>query len=342
MGVASASNDLRLGAHEAPPAIMSVFIGSQLTETLDAIEKGSDRDSAVNGQRQGAALNIPKIPEILLDNTDRNRTSPFAFTGNKFEFRAVGSSMNCARPMIILNLIVAEQLRQFKEEADALIAQGLSIEDAVYKVINKYIKESKRVRFEGNSYSDAWLEEAKKRGLSNIAATPDSVKVMLDKKVIELFERHSVLSDREMKARYEISLENYIKKLQIESRVMGDLATNHIIPTAIRYQNTLIENVKGLQEVLDNKTFVRLSNNQLLNIKEISEHISIIRTLVNDMIDARKVANKIESIDGMAESYKSNVLPFFDKIRYHVDKLEFLVDDELWPLPKYRELLFIK
>jgi len=342
MGVASASNDLRLGAHEAPPAIMSVFIGSQLTETLDAIEKGSARDAAVNGNNEGAAIDIPKIPEILLDNTDRNRTSPFAFTGNKFEFRAVGSSMNCARPMIILNLIVAEQLRQFKEEVDALIAKGLPIEDAVYKIIGKYIKESKRVRFEGNSYSEEWLEEAKKRGLSNIASTPDSVKTMLDERVIELFDKHNVLTEREMLARYEINLENYIKKLQIESRVMGDLATNHIIPTAIRYQNTLIENVKGLQEVLDNKTFVRLSNNQLLNIKEISEHISIIRTLVNDMIDVRKVANKLENITEMAESYKSTVLPFFDKIRYHVDKLEFLVDDELWPLPKYRELLFIK
>ncbi len=342
MGVASASNDLRLGAHEAPPAIMSVFIGSQLTETLDAIEKGSARDAAVNGNNEGAAIDIPKIPEILLDNTDRNRTSPFAFTGNKFEFRAVGSSMNCARPMIILNLIVAEQLRQFKEEVDALIAKGLPIEDAVYKIIGKYIKESKRVCFEGNSYSEEWLEEAKKRGLSNIASTPDSVKTMLDERVIELFDKHNVLTEREMLARYEINLENYIKKLQIESRVMGDLATNHIIPTAIRYQNTLIENVKGLQEVLDNKTFVRLSNNQLLNIKEISEHISIIRTLVNDMIDVRKVANKLENITEMAESYKSTVLPFFDKIRYHVDKLEFLVDDELWPLPKYRELLFIK
>ena len=342
MGVASASNDLRLGAHEAPPAIMSVFIGSQLTETLDAIEKGSERDATVNGSHEGAAINIPKIPEILLDNTDRNRTSPFAFTGNKFEFRAVGSSMNCAKPMIILNLIVAEQLRQFKEEVDALIAKGLSIEDAVYKIIRKYIKESKRVRFEGNSYSEEWLEEARKRGLSNIASTSDSVKTMLDRKVIELFDRHNVLTEREMHARYEINLENYIKKLQIESRVMGDLATNHIIPTAIRYQNTLIENVKGLQEVLDNKTFVRLSNNQLLNIKEISEHISIIRTLVNDMIDARKLANKQTGIAEMAESYRTGVLPFFDKIRYHVDKLEFLVDDELWPLPKYRELLFIK
>lgn len=342
MGVASASNDLRLGAHEAPPAIMSVFIGSQLTETLDAIEKGSDRDAAVNGSQQGVAIDIPKIPEILLDNTDRNRTSPFAFTGNKFEFRAVGSSMNCAKPMIILNLIVAEQLRLFKEEVDALIAKGLVVEDAVYKIIRKYIKESKRVRFEGNSYSEEWINEAKKRGLSNIAATPEAVKVMLEKKVIDLFERHNVLSGREMQARYEINLENYIKKLQIESRVMGDLATNHIIPTAIRYQNTLIENVRGLQEVLDNKTFVRLSNNQLLNIKEISEHISIIRTLVNDMIDARKVVNKADNVAEMAGNYRESVLPFFDKIRYHVDKLEFLVDDELWPLPKYRELLFIK
>jgi glutamine synthetase len=342
MAIASASNDLRLGAHEAPPAIMSVFIGSQLTDTLNAIEKGSDRDSTVNGSREDVALNIPKIPEILLDNTDRNRTSPFAFTGNKFEFRAVGSSMNCAKPMIVLNLIVADQLRQFKEEVDALISKGLVAEDAIYRIIRKYIRESKRIRFEGNSYSEEWLEEAKKRGLSNISATPDAVKVMLEPHVISLFEKHNVLTEREMTARYDINLENYIKKLQIESRVIGDLATNHIIPTAIQYQNTLIENVRGLKEVLDNKTFVRLSNNQMLNIKEISEHISIIRTLVNEMVEVRRAANKFENSTEKAASYKDNVLPYFDKVRYHVDKLEFLVDDELWPLPKYRELLFIK
>ena len=342
MSIASVGNDLRLGAHEAPPAIMSVFIGSQLTETLDAIEKGSEREAAVNGKKEDTAINIPKIPEILPDNTDRNRTSPFAFTGNKFEFRAVGSSMNCARPMIILNLIVAEQLRLFKEETDALIAKGLVAEDAVYKVIRKYIRESKRIRFEGNSYSQEWIDEAKKRGIQNIPSTPDALKVMTEPGIISLFERHHVLTKREMEARYDINLENYIKKIQIESRVIGDLAINHIIPTAIRYQNMLIENVRGLKEVLDNKTFVRLSNNQMMNIKEISEHISIIRTLVNEMVETRKVANKFENPVEKADSYKDSVLPYFDKVRYHVDKLEFLVDDELWPLPKYRELLFIK
>lgn len=340
--VASASNDLRLGVHEAPPAIMSVFIGTQLSQTLDEIEKSSINNDQVEGKREEFSLNIPKIPEIFLDNTDRNRTSPFAFTGNKFEFRAVGSSANCAKPMIALNLALAEQLREFRTEVDALIEKGSTKEDAIYKILRKYIKESKRIRFEGNSYGEEWIAEAAKRGLANIPSTPEALKIMTDENVIKLFEEHDVLTKREVLARYEIDLENYIKKIQIESRIIGDLSHNHIIPTAIRYQNTLVENVKGLKEVLDIKTFVKLSNSQMQNIKEISEHISIVRQLVAEMIDKRKKANKIDDTVEKAEIYNLEVLPFFEKIRYHVDKLELLVDDELWPLPKYRELLFIK
>jgi glutamine synthetase len=340
--VASAANDLRLGAHEAPPAIMSVFVGSQLSQSLDEIEKSGMHSTQSDELVEGLSLNIPKIPEIFLDNTDRNRTSPFAFTGNKFEFRAVGSSTNCAKPMIALNLALAEQLRVFRKEVDALIEKGTNKEDAIYKILQKYIKESKRIRFEGNSYGGEWIAEATSRGLENISATPEALKAITSEDVIRMFEEHDVLTRREVLARYEIDLENYIKKIQIESRIIGDLSHNHIIPTAIRYQNTLVENVKGLKEVLDMKTFVKLSNSQMQNIKEISEHISIVRQLVAEMIDMRKKAKKVENTARRAEVYNTEVLPFFEKIRYHVDKLELLVDDELWPLPKYRELLFIK
>jgi glutamine synthetase len=340
--IASAGNDLRLGAHEAPPAIMSVFIGAQLSQILDEIEKSAAKTDQINGTIEAFSLNIPKIPEIFLDNTDRNRTSPFAFTGNKFEFRAVGSSANCAKPMIALNLALAEQLKVFRSDVDALIEKGENKEDAIYKILRKYISESKRIRFEGNSYGDEWITEALKRGLANTSSTPDALKVMAREDVITLFEEHDVLTRREVLARYEIDLENYIKKIQIESRIIGDLSHNHIIPTAIRYQNTLVENVKGLKEVLDNKTFVKLSNSQMQNIKEISEHISIVRQLVAEMVEKRKKANRLENTIEKAELYNREILPFFEKIRYHVDKLELLVDDELWPLPKYRELLFIK
>ena len=340
--IASAENDLRLGAHEAPPAIISVFIGSQLTRTLDEIEKSTKKGKLNSESDQEMNLNIPKIPEILLDNTDRNRTSPFAFTGNKFEFRAVGSSSSCAKPMLVLNLIMAEQLRKFRNEVDALLAKNVSKDDAIYRIIRKYITESKKIRFEGNSYGEEWIEEARSRGLSNITSTPKALDVMITPANFKLFSDHNVLNEREIRARYEIKLENYIKKIQIESRIIGDISTNHIIPIAIRYQNTLIENVRGLKEVLDTKTFVKLSNNQMQSIKEISEHISDIRTLVSEMTETRRKANLIEDASERANNYHDIVLSYFDKVRYHVDKLELLVDDELWPLPKYRELLFIR
>ncbi len=341
--VASEGNDLRLGAHEAPPAIISVFVGDQITATLNEIEKMPLRQvlTKTNGNKD-VVLDIPKIPEILFDNTDRNRTSPFAFTGNKFEFRAVGSSANTAKPMFVLNTIMADQLSQFKHDVDQLLSKGMKKNDAIFNVVKRYIIESKNIRFEGNSYSDEWVKEAAKRGLSNNRNTPEALTAFVSKKTIDLFGRHRVMTEKELLARFEIKLEKYTKKIQIESRVMGDLATNHILPTAIHYQNRLIENARGLKEVLDSKTFVKLSRNQLNTIKDISNHISAIKDDVEMMTEARKVANAIQNVQEQAIAYKDTVKPYFDKIRYHVDKLEMLVDDELWPLPKYRELLFIK
>lgn len=339
--LASPGNDLRLGAHEAPPAIISAFIGTQLTNMLDQIE-GSKNNGPLkqNKKKEDLHLNLPKIPEILLDNTDRNRTSPFAFTGNKFELRAVGSSFNCAMPMIALNLMVANQLVLFKQEVDSLIKKGKTRDIALLQVIKQYIKDSRKVLFEGNNYSEEWLVEAEKRGLSNFRNTPTAVKVFTSPENIRLFEKYNILSERELKARQEIRNEQYTLRLQIEARVIGDLATNHIIPVAIQYQTRLIDNVRGLKEVLDNKTFSRLSNHQIQTIKDLSDHIMEIKIHVSEMVEERKKANKIEDPEQKAFAYLENVLPHFDKIRRHVDKLELLVDDELWPLPKYRELLF--
>ncbi|HPE43121.1 MAG TPA: glutamine synthetase type III, partial [Bacteroidales bacterium] len=273
---------------------------------------------------------------------DRNRTSPFAFTGNKFEFRAVGSHANTAKPMFVLNTIIADQLDQFYDEVKNLTDQNWKKEDAIFEVVKRYIKDSKPIRFEGNSYSDEWKEEAAKRGLSNTPNTPDAIKAFITKEVIELFERNEVLSHRELLARYEIKLDKYIRKIQIESRLISDLSINHIIPTAIKYQNTLIENARGLKDVLDSKTYVKLSRNQVQNIKEISDHIATIRQYVEEMTSERKVANHLHEAEQIAHHYCYQVKPYFEKIRYHVDKLEMLIDDGLWPLPKYRELLFIK
>ncbi|MDP1622150.1 MAG: glutamine synthetase III [Bacteroidales bacterium] len=340
--IASAGNDHRLGGHEAPPAIISVFIGNQLTKMLDAIEKSESHIVAKSETVIDLLKNLPKIPEILLDNTDRNRTSPFAFTGNKFEFRAVGSAQTCAPPMIVLNLIVADQLHKFNLEVKALIAKKVGKDDALFQVIKKYIKESRNIRYEGNNYADDWKKEAAKRGLSNLTTTPEALQALTNKRTTDLFERNNILSARELKARHEIRLENYTKKIQIESRVLGDLAGNHIIPVAIRYQNTLIENVKGLKQVLDLQTYGKLSKNQMETITDISEHVDKIKTYVNEMIGARKKANRIQEPEEKAFAYCNGILPFFEKIRTHVDKLELLVDDELWPLPKYRELLFTR
>ncbi len=340
--IASANNDHRLGANEAPPAIISVFLGLQLSAVLDELERVSDGNLSPEEKTELKLNVVGKIPEILLDNTDRNRTSPFAFTGNKFEFRAVGSSANCAKPMMVLNTIVSQQLREFKAEVDALVEQKkLKKEDAIFNVLREYIKSSKKIRFEGDGYSDDWVKEAKKRGLNNFTTTPEALKAQISKKAISLFADHGVMNKVEIEARYEIELEEYIKKVQIEGRLLGDIATNHVIPTAIAYQNTLIENVKGLKDIFE-KDFKKYAGEQIELIKDISEHIGAIKSNVDAMIEERKKANVIDHADKRADAYCNKVKPFFDTIRYHCDKLELMVDDELWPLTKYRELLFTK
>ncbi len=339
--IASAGNDLRLGAHEAPPAIISAFIGTQLSSTIQEILSSKAPAKNKGNKKAERMVDIPKIPEILFDNTDRNRTSPFAFTGNKFEFRAVGSAFNCASPMIALNLMVANQLKEFKTEVDNRIEKGEVPEEAIFEVVKRYFSESARIVFEGNNYSEEWILEAQKRGLPNLNSTPEALAVFTSKKTVKLFSSNSILNEVELQARKDIRLDQYMLKLQIEARVLGDLATNHIIPVAIQYQNRLIENVKGLKEVLDNRTFVRLSNHQTQTIKEISDHIMEIKTNVEEMIEARKTANIIDDVNLRATAYHDSVLPYFEVIRKHVDKLELLIDDELWPLPKYREMLFL-
>ena len=336
--VASASNDHRLGANEAPPAIMSVFIGKQLTAVLDELEKVTDGKLSPQ-EKTDLKLNVVgKIPEILLDNTDRNRTSPFAFTGNKFEFRAVGSTTNCARPMVVLNTIVAKQLKDFKTEVDKLIdKESMKKDDAIFNVLREYIKSSKKIRFEGDGYSADWEKEAKKRKLSNNRTTPEALNVQIGKRVIKLFEEMEVMNAIELKARYDIELEEYIKRIQIESRVLGAIAGNHIIPTAIRYQNLLIKNVKGLKSIYDSN-YKDFAEEQIELVEKISGYISTINREINYMIEARKEANALETKD-RADLYRTKVLPFFDSIRYASDKLELVVEDKLWPLAKNRELL---
>jgi len=335
--IASVNNDHRLGANEAPPAIISIFLGSQLSEVLDEIET-----SRISKKIKDDALlwqGIPKIPQILKDNTDRNRTSPFAFTGNKFELRAVGSSANSAYPMTILNMIMAEQLKKFKYDVDRLLRKGEKKDVALLMVIKKYIKESKNIRFEGNGYSPEWETEAEERGLSNFKTTPKALDALLSEKSAILFEDSNVFSLREAHARHEILLESFYKKLQIEARVIGELVTNVIIPTAISYQSRLIENVRGLKDLgLDSGTYAA----QLDIITKISEHVNFIKSNVGYMVAERKQANSIEDIRDKAIAYDEKVKAFFVPIRYHVDKLEQLIDDALWPLPKFRELLFIK
>lgn len=335
--IASLNNDHRLGANEAPPAIISIFLGSQLNDVLDEIET-----SRISKKLKDEALlwqGIPKIPQILKDNTDRNRTSPFAFTGNKFELRAVGSSANSANPMTVLNLIVADQLKKFKVDVDKLIRKGEKKDIALLTVIKRYIKESKSIRFEGNGYSDEWEVEAGTRGLSNIKTTPKALDVLISEKTERLFEDTAVFSKRESHARHEILLEEYYKKLQIEARVMGELVDTLIIPAAISYQSKLVESITGLKNIgLKPETYTA----QLDIVNKLAEHINFIKTNVDAMVDARKKANHIEDTREKAIAYDETVKSYFAGIRYHVDKLEQLVDDSLWPLPKFREMLFIK
>ena len=338
--IASASNDFRLGANEAPPAIISVFIGDYLTKVLNDVES---RVNSKFDEQDEAILKIDlhrSIPELMIDNTDRNRTSPFAFTGNKFEFRAVGSTANCALPMTVLNTIVADTLNKFAAEVDALIEKGDKKEIAIMQVIQKYIVASKKILFEGDGYSEAWHKEAEKRGLPNLKTTPVALDAMVTEKAKKVFLENGIYSHSELEARHEIELEKYIKKVQIEARVMGDLATNHIIPAAIKYQNELLKNVNLLRDAALPE---KLYKGQLTLLKDVSTHIQQVYENTHAMVEERKVANNIEHSREKAIAYEAKVkAQYFDKIRYHVDKLEQLVDDELWTLPKYRELLFLR
>lgn len=340
--IASASNDHRLGANEAPPAIISVFIGQQLTKVLAELE-GVTQGKLSPEEKTDLKLNVVgKLPDVLLDNTDRNRTSPFAFTGNKFEFRAVGSTANCAVSMTTLNSIVAKQLIDFKKEVDLLIeTKDLKKDEAIFNTLREYIKGTKAILFEGDGYSEAWEKEAKKRGLSNHKTTPEALKAKVSKKAFDLFAELGVMNHIEVESRYEIELEEYTKKIQIEGRVLGDIARNHVIPTAIRYQNTLIENVKGLKDIFE-KDFTKIAKEQIELIKEISEHIAGINHNIDEMIEQRKNANNLDNTEKMAAAYCNKVKPYFEVIREHCDKLELLVDNSIWPLTKYRELFFIK
>jgi len=338
--IASASNDFRLGANEAPPAIISVFIGEYLTKVLNDVEtrvggKFDEQDEAI------LKLDLHRsIPELLIDNTDRNRTSPFAFTGNKFEFRAVGSTANCGHPMTVLNTIIADTLVKFAAEVDALIEKGDKKEIAIMQVIQKYIVSSKKILFEGDGYSEEWHKEAEKRGLPNLKTTPVALDAMVTEKSKKLFKDNGIYTHAELEARYEIELETYIKKVQIEARVMGDLATNHIIPAAIKYQNELLKNVSLLREAALPE---KLYKGQLTLLKDVSTHIQQVYENTHAMVEERKVANNISDSREKAIAYEAKVkAQYFDKIRYHVDKLEQLVDDELWTLPKYREMLFLR
>lgn len=340
--IASASNDFRLGSNEAPPAILSVFIGKQLTAVLDDLENVS-KGKLSPEEKTDLKLNvIGKIPEILLDNTDRNRTSPFAFTGNKFEFRAVGSKSNCAKSITVLNAAVAQQLEKFGNEVEDLIEKkDMKKDDAIFNALRDNLKGIKNILFEGDGYSDSWINEAQKRGLSHNQNTPEALTAYISKKSISLFEQTNVLSEREVMARYIVDLKEYIMRVQIESRTLGDIARNHIIPTGIKYQNVLIENVKGLKEIYGND-FQKHAEVQLKIIERISGHIDEINKGIVQMVETRKSSNKIEDEFKKAYAYCENVLPFLTDIRYHCDKLELVVDDDLWPLAKYRELLFCR
>lgn len=337
--IASAPNSHRLGANEAPPAILSCFLGTEVSSMLDQLEEQVTNRKMTPDEKTALKLDIGKIPEILLDNTDRNRTSPFAFTGNRFEFRAVGSTTNPAMPMTALNAAMAGQLIEFKKDVDALIDDGVKKDEAIFQVLREYIIASKAIRFEGDNYSDGWVKEAEKRGLTNITDVPEALGAYLSDKSKKLFFDLGIFTESELEGRVEVLFEEYMKKIQIEARVFGDLSLNHIVPTAVKYQNRLMENVLGLKEIYGEE-FKTLAGNRIELIREISDHVTAIKTGVNEMVEARKAANKLEDEKEKAKQYSKVIAPFLDSIRHHIDKLELIVDDEIWPLPKYRELLF--
>ena len=340
--IMSATNAHRLGANEAPPAIISSFLGSQLSKVLDHMEDSSTDELIALGGKHGMKLDIPQIPELLIDNTDRNRTSPFAFTGNRFEFRAVGSEANCASAMIALNTAVAEQLTEFKKEVDELIEKGEPKISAIIQVIRKYIKISKPIRFDGNGYSDEWKEEAARRGLDCETSCPIIFDQYLTEDSVRMFESAGVMTRKELEARNEVKWETYTKKIQIEARVLGDLVMNHIVPVAIEYQSKLIDNVYKMKQIFPTEEAEKLSAENMAIIRKIAEHTSYIKEHVDTMIEARKVANKIVDERAKAIEYHDKITPMLEQIRYHIDKLELIVDDQMWTLPKYRELLFIR
>jgi glutamine synthetase len=335
-------NSHRLGGHEAPPAIMSVFLGTYLSGILEEIvSKVTDR-KMTPALKTELKLGVGKIPGILLDNTDRNRTSPFAFTGNRFEFRAVGSSANCSAAMIVLNAVVASQLIKFSIEVDTLVKKGRKKDEAIFQVLKKYIIESNRIRFEGDGYSEEWKIEAAKRGLHNIVSVPETLKFYLTPESKKVLIIPGIFSERELESRVEVEYEKFVKKMQIQARVLGDLAINHIVPIAMRYMTSLLDNVRGLKEVFNEIEFERLAGARKEMIVVISDHISAIKRLVNEMIEERRKANIIPGAYDKAIAYEKNVKPYLEEIRDHIDKLELIVDNEMWPLPKYRELLFTR
>ena len=340
--IMSATNAHRLGANEAPPAIISSFLGTQLSKVLDHMEESSTDDLIALGGKHGMKLDIPQIPELLIDNTDRNRTSPFAFTGNRFEFRAVGSEANCASAMIALNTAVAEQLVEFKQKVDELIEKGEPKVSALIQVIREYIKASKPIRFDGNGYSEEWKAEAARRGLDCETSCPVIFDQYLTPASVKMFESQGVMTQKELEARNEVKWETYTKKIQIEARVLGDLVMNHVVPVAIEYQSKLIDNVYKMKGLFPAEEAEKLSAENVAIIRKISEHTSYIKEHVDTMIEARKVANKIVDEREKAVAYHDTIAPMLEQIRYHIDKLELIVDDQMWTLPKYRELLFIR
>ena len=340
--VMNESNSWRLGGHEAPPAIISVFLGTYLNKTLNEIARKVTDNKMSPAQKTELKLGIGKIPEILLDNTDRNRTSPFAFTGNKFEFRAVGSSANCSAAMIALNSAVAHQLTKFKKEVDLMIKKGRNKDEAIFQILKKAIINSESVLFEGDNYSTEWQKEAQKRGLSGIESVPESISRYLSDNSKEVLINSGIFNDKELESRVEVEYEKFTKKVQIESRVLADLSINHIVPTGIKYMSFLLENLKGLKDIFNEKEYQKLSLTSKEAIIIISDHITMIKKLVFEMVEERKKANVIEDAYKKALAYEKNVKPFLEEIRQHVDKLELIVDDEIWPLPKYRELLFTR
>jgi glutamine synthetase len=340
--IASATNEHRLGANEAPPAIISAFLGTQITEVLDMLEV-STTDDAIKFDAKGVLqLGVGQIPSLLIDNTDRNRTSPFAFTGNRFEFRAVGSSANCSSAMTTLNTAVAAQLAEFNAEVKKRIASGETKEKAIFAVIRELIKASKNIRFDGNGYSDEWKAEAAARGLDCEVSVPVQYDSFLKPEVVDMFVKTGVMTEVELHARNEVKWEIYTKKIQIEARVLGDMAINHIVPIATRYQSSLLDNVAKLKDLFEKSKFEKMASEKIALIEQIETHLNTIQSKVGQMVDARKIANKIESEREKAIAYHDTVAPYFNEIRYHIDKLELIVDNEMWTLPKYRELLFIR